>query len=68
MITELVISVFRGEPLTAAVHQTSEVTIRYKQLLNRMDNEYDSLTFQNAAAFMNVSEAYFPAILSSRAG
>ena len=68
MITELVISVFRGEPLTAAVHQTSEVTTRYKQLLNRMDNEYDSLTFQNAAAFMNVSEAYFSRYFKKQSG
>ena len=68
MITELVISVFRGEPLTAAVHQTSEVTTRYKQLLNRMDAEYDSLTFQNAAAFMNVSEAYFSRYFKQQSG
>ena len=33
-----------------------------------MDNEYDSLTFQNAAAFMNVSKPIFPAIFKQQSG
>lgn len=59
MIEELMTDIFRSEPLIANDQQPSEVTARYKQLLDRIDHEFYSITFYDAALFMNVSESYF---------
>ena len=45
MIEELMTDIFRGEPLIANDQQPSEVTARYKQLLDRIDHEFYSITF-----------------------
>ena len=59
MIGEILVDVFRGEPLRKAQWQFSDVITRYKQLLNHIDLEYEHITYQNAVQFMNMSDAYF---------
>lgn len=59
MIGEILVDVFRGEPLRKAQWQFSDVITRYKQLLNYIDLEYEHITYQNAVQFMNMSDAYF---------
>lgn len=59
MIGEILVDVFRGEPLRKAQWQFSDVITRYKQLLNHIDLEYEHITYRNAVQFMNMSDAYF---------
>ena len=59
MIGEILVDIFRGEPLREAQWQFSDVITRYKQLLNQIDLEYEHITYQDAVQFMNMSDAYF---------
>lgn len=68
MIEELMTDIFRGEALIANDQQPSEVTTRYKQLLDRIDHEFYNITFYDAAQFMNVSESYFSRYFKRQAG
>lgn len=68
MIGEILVDVFRGEPLRKAQWQFSDVITRYKQLLNYIDLEYEHITYQNAVQFMNMSDAYFPRYFKRQAG
>lgn len=68
MIGEILVDVFRGEPLRKAQWQFSDVITRYKQLLNHIDLEYEHITYQNAVKFMNMSDAYFSRYFKRQAG
>lgn len=68
MIGEILVDVFRGEPLRKAQWQFSDVITRYKQLLNHNDLEYEHITYQNAVQFMNMSDAYFSRYFKRQAG
>lgn len=68
MIGEILVDVFRGEPLRKAQWQFSDVITRYKQLLNYIDLEYEHITYQNAVQFMNMSDAYFSRYFKRQAG
>lgn len=68
MIGEILVDVFRGEPLRKAQWQFSDVITRYKQLLNRIDLEYEHITYRNAVQFMNMSDAYFSRYFKRQAG
>lgn len=68
MIGEILVDVFRGEPLRKAQWQFSDVITRYKQLLNYIDLEYEHITYQNAVQFMNMSDAYFSCYFKRQAG
>jgi AraC-like DNA-binding protein len=68
MIGEILVDVFRGEPLRRAQWQFSNVITRYKQLLNHIDLEYEHITYQNAVQFMNMSDAYFSRYFKRQAG
>lgn len=68
MIGEILVDVFRGEPLREAQWQFSDVITRYKQLLNHIDLEYEHITYQNAVQFMNMSDAYFSRYFKRQAG
>lgn len=68
MIGEILVDVFRGEPLRKAQWQFSDVVTRYKQLLNHIDLEYEHITYQNAVQFMNMSDAYFSRYFKRQAG
>lgn len=68
MIGEMLVDVFRGEPLRKAQWQFSDVITRYKQLLNHIDLEYEHITYRNAVQFMNMSDAYFSRYFKRQAG
>lgn len=68
MIGEILVDVFRGEPLRKAQWKFSDVITRYKQLLNYIDLEYEHITYQNAVQFMNMSDAYFSRYFKRQAG
>ena len=68
MIGEILVDVFRGEPLRKAQWQFSNVITRYKQLLNHIDLEYEHITYRNAVQFMNMSDAYFSRYFKRQAG
>lgn len=68
MIGEILVDVFRGEPLRKAQWQFSDVITRYKQLLNHIDLEYEHITYRNAVQFMNMSDAYFARYFKRQAG
>lgn len=68
MIGEILVDIFRGEPLRKAQWQFSDVITRYKQLLNHIDLEYEHITYQNAVQFMNMSDAYFSRYFKRQAG
>ena len=55
----MLIDVARGEPLCRDAASESLSVQRYKELLVEIDKSADELTFAQAAAFMNMSEAYF---------
>lgn len=57
--TELMIDVLRGEEMLEARGDDSSSLLRYKELLSEIDLHYSTLSFQDAAAFMNMSQAYF---------
>lgn len=68
MIGEILVDVFRGEPLRKAQWQFSDVITRYKQLLNHIDLEYEHITYRNAVQFMNMSDANFSRYFKRQAG
>lgn len=68
MIGEILVDIFRGEPLREAQWQFSDVITRYKQLLNQIDLEYEHITYQDAVQFMNMSDAYFSRYFKRQAG
>ena len=68
MIGEILVDIFRGEPLRKAQWQFSDVITRYNQLLNYIDLEYEHITYQNAVQFMNMSDAYFSRYFKRQAG
>lgn len=68
MIGEILVDIFRGEPLKEAKWEFSDVITRYKQLLNQIDLEYEHITYQDAVQFMNMSDAYFSRYFKRQAG
>ncbi len=57
--TELMVDILRGEELTEKRGDDSFSVLRYKELLSEIGRHYNTLSFKDAAAFMNMSEAYF---------
>ena len=55
----LLIEIFRNEPLVRRAAQNQKSIARYKDLLTVIDQSFDHLSFRDAAAFMNMSDAYF---------
>ena len=58
-MSQLIIEIFRGEPLASVRLGESRSVSRYKDLLVQIYKDYDKMSFSDAAAFMNMSEAYF---------
>lgn len=68
LITTIVYFIFRNcEIVKKEVQPTKPAISRYKQLLNKIEEDTD-LTFEDAAESMNMSEAYFSRFFKSMAG
>lgn len=57
ILTKFFVNVLRNEQLDE--HKEKSATGRLKMLLDKIDNEYDSITFEDAYDFMAMDEAYF---------
>lgn len=53
-----VVNVLRGEP-THDKKKASSTSQLLRQLLDKIDDEYDTITFDDAASFMSLEQAYF---------
>ena len=62
------IEIFRGEPPAAKETKYEKATIAFKQLLEEINMRYRDLTFEEAAAFMNMSPSYFSRYFRKTAG
>lgn len=68
LLINLLIDIFRGEELAPGRVQNSPTLERYKALLEKLDEEYRDITFQQAADFMNMSAAYFSRFFKQMVG
>ena len=68
IMTSLLIDIFRGEDLCGEEVQESASNHRFKELLAQIDMHSDELSFNEAADFMNMSEAYFSRFFKRMAG
>lgn len=69
MISELLIDIFRSEPSSVkAASGSSSAFIRYKDLLQKIGESYEFITFQDTASFMNMSDAYFSKFFKKLSG
>lgn len=59
LITSLLVDIFRGEELQADTRTAQPTLTHYKQLLILLEQRCDEYSFEDAAQFMNLSEAYF---------
>lgn len=67
MISEILVDLFRNRPFVPV--QAAEAAMdRYEGLLNRIDSEYEFITFSEAARFMNFTDAYFSKFFKKRSG
>lgn len=64
----LLVDIFRGEKFRGGAKPESRAMNRYKDLLTTIDNKYNEMSFTNAAAFMNMSEAYFSRFFKKTSG
>jgi len=68
LVSELIVDIFRNEPLKKYSPNSSTALTKYKQLLNLIDENYDSISFKDAASFMCLSEAYFSKYFKKQSG
>lgn len=68
LMVRLMVEILRGEELQEERIRASNSMLRYKELLFEIDQHFDSLTFQDAAMFMNMSAAYFSRFFKRIAG
>lgn len=59
MLSDMIITIFRKEQLAENQAENPNALIKYKDLLNRIDEDYEFISFGDAANFMNLSETYF---------
>lgn len=58
-MAQLAVHIFRGEELVAVESGAKRAMVKFKELLEVIDREYDNLTFSAAAKLMNMSKANF---------
>jgi len=67
-MSQLIIDIFRNEPLMYIETSESRTMTRYRELLNAIEHSYNNISFTEAAAFMNMSEAYFSRFFKRNSG
>lgn len=69
MISELIIDIFREEQSSFnEITGKANPAVRYKNLLEKIYEDYEFFTFQDAASFMCMSEAYFSKFFKKLSG
>ena len=59
IMTQLAVDIFRGEKLAGAAPHVPAALIQYRALLTMISAQAEFISFRDAAAYMNMSEAYF---------
>lgn len=67
-IALMMISVFRGEQPVPIQPEEKPTSRRCMQLLDKVDREYEFITFAEAARFMNFTESYFSCYFKQHVG
>jgi xylan 1,4-beta-xylosidase len=68
MLSDLIVNIFRGEQLDENQIETHTGLKKYKELLNLIDENFESISFEDAADFMNLSETYFSRYFKKMSG
>ena len=68
LLVNAIVDVARGEKMCLDTPSESPSIHRYKQLLVKIDESADDFTFSQAAAYMNMSEAYFSRFFKRMSG
>lgn len=68
VMSQLIIDIFRNMPLMSIEVSESKTMKRYNDLLKAIDHSYSDISFSDAAAFMNMSEAYFSRFFKRNSG
>lgn len=72
MLSDLIIDIFRCEQLVDNELENDSINhtalTKYKELLNWVDENIESVTFSDAADFMNLSETYFSRYFKKMSG
>lgn len=68
ILSDLVINIFRGEKLAENKTENHAALTKYKELLNWIDENFESISFTDAANFMNLSETYFSRYFKKMSG
>lgn len=68
LVLQLMADVFRGEPINHQPTKPSAVMTRYKELLCKLDGEYEFISFSEAAEYMNFSQVYFSGYFKRQSG
>ena len=67
IVSEAVVEIFRNLPLLG-FDSSDKIMNRYKKLLNKIDTDYEFITFMDAAEYMHFSKSYFSKYFKKRAG
>jgi len=68
MIIDLVIQIFRNENVLPNVEYQDKSLLNYKNLLNKIDENYEYISFKDAADYMGLSETYFSKLFKNISG
>lgn len=69
IFSSLIFSIFRSEEIIPIdVIRISPSILRYRQLLQTIEKNFDTITFEEAAKQMNMSQSYFSRYFTSIAG
>lgn len=67
IICEVLVDLYRNLPLQAE-EKSGKTMDKYKELLSKIDREYEFITFETAAKYMNFTEAYFSKYFKRQSG
>ena len=59
IITKFIADLFRNNPVSVISKNSRNITTKYKDLLEMLANNYTHITFENAAAYVNLNKSYF---------
>ena len=68
MMAQLLIDILRGEKTESGSYNESASFARYRELLGEIEQRCDEFSFEEAASFMNMSDAYFSRFFKRAAG
>lgn len=58
-ITDFIAEIFRNEEKTSYTKSIQEASVKYKDLIEMLKNNYTHITFEDAAKYVNLNKSYF---------